>query len=39
MERMMGGQLEHVQEMLSSGAMDIAVQVKDVRVNAGPPGD
>jgi len=37
MERMMGGQLELVQQMLSSGAMDLVVQVTEVRVNAGPP--
>jgi hypothetical protein len=37
MERMMGGQLERMREMMSSGAMNIVVQVTEVRVNAGPP--
>jgi hypothetical protein len=37
MERMMGGQLERMREMMSSGAMNVVVQVTEVRVNAGPP--
>ena len=33
MESMMGGQIEKMEKMLSSGAMDFTVQVKEIRVN------
>lgn len=33
MEKMMGGRLEKMEEMLSSGAMDFTVKVKEIRVN------
>jgi hypothetical protein len=39
MERMMGGQIERMQEMVSSGAMDVVVQVTEIRVNEGRPGE
>lgn len=37
MEQMMGGQLERMEKMLASGAMDFTVEVKEIRVNQGPP--
>lgn len=37
MERMMGGQLERMQEMMGSGAMNFTIEVKELRVNEGPP--
>ncbi len=37
MEGMMGGQMEQMEEMLASGGMDFTVQVKEIRVNQGPP--
>lgn len=37
MEKMMGGQLERMEKLLASGAMDFTVQVKEIRVNEGPP--
>lgn len=37
MKKMMGGQLERIEKMLASGAMDITVDVKEIRVNEGPP--
>lgn len=37
MERMMGGQMEKIEKMLASGAMDVTVQVTEIRVNEGPP--
>ncbi|NIP59008.1 MAG: hypothetical protein GWM92_11950 [Gemmatimonadetes bacterium] len=39
MERMMGGQLERMETLLAQGAMDFTVQVTEIRVNEGPPGD
>lgn len=36
-EETMGGQLEKMEEMLSSGAMDFTVRVTEVRVNGAPP--
>lgn len=39
MERMMGGQMEQVENMMASGAMDLTVQVTEIRVNEGPPSD
>jgi hypothetical protein len=38
MERVMGGQLEKMEEMVTSGALDFTVEVKELRVNEGPPG-
>lgn len=37
MERMMGGQMEELERMLASGAMDVTVEVTEIRVNEGPP--
>ena len=37
MERMMGDQMERIEQMLASGAMDFSVEVKELRVNEGPP--
>lgn len=37
-EGMMGPQLERMREMLSSGAMEMTLQVTDLKVNEGPPG-
>jgi hypothetical protein len=36
MEKMMAGQIERLEEMLESGEMNVTVQVKELRVNAGP---
>lgn len=33
MEQMMGGQLEKMEEMLATGALDLTVEVKEIRVN------
>lgn len=33
MEQMMGGRLEKMEKMLASGAMDLTVEVKEIRVN------
>lgn len=38
MEQMMGGKMEQMEKMLASGAMDFTVQVKEIRVDEGPPG-
>lgn len=38
MEQMMGGQLEKMEEMLATGAMDMTVEVKEIRVNEGDGG-
>lgn len=38
MEQMMGDQLEQMEQMLATGAMDFSVEVKEIRVNEGPPG-
>ena len=35
MERMMGPQMEQLEKMVTSGTMDVTVQVKEVRVNEG----
>jgi len=37
MEQMMGPQLQRMKEILESGKVDVSIQVKDVKVNAGPP--
>jgi uncharacterized protein YhaN len=37
-EGMMGPQLEQMREMLSSGAMEMTLEVTELRVNEGPPG-
>ncbi len=37
MESMMKGQLEQLEQMVNSGSMQITTEVKEVRVNAGPP--
>jgi hypothetical protein len=39
MEKVMGGKLEKMEKMLASGALDLTVEVKEVRVNTGPPSD
>lgn len=39
MERMMGGKMEKMEKMLLSGTMDFTVEVKELRVNEGPPGE
>jgi flavin-binding protein dodecin len=38
MEQMMGGRLEKMEEMLATGAMDMTVEVKEIRVNEGGDG-
>lgn len=37
MEKMMGGRLEQMEQMLAEGSMSFAFVVKDLKVNAGPP--
>ena len=37
MERMMGGQMQKLREMVETGSMEVTTQVKDVQVNQGPP--
>lgn len=37
MERMMGEQMEQVEQMLESGAMDMSITVTELRVNERPP--
>lgn len=39
MQQMMGDQLERMEQMLATGAMDFSVEVEEIRVNEGPPGD
>ena len=39
MERVMGGQLEKMEKMLTPGALDFTATVKEIRVNEGPPRD
>lgn len=39
MERMMGGKMEKMEKMLTSGAMDVTVEVQEIRVNEGPPSE
>lgn len=39
MRRMMGDQFEQIERMLTEGAMDLSIEVTEIRVNAGPPGD
>ena len=36
-ERMMSGQMERMETLLSQGTMDMTLQVTEVRVNEGPP--
>jgi hypothetical protein len=38
MERMMGDRMKQLRSMLESGGTEFIVEVKEVRVNAGPPG-
>lgn len=37
MERMMGPQLEKLEDLVRTGAVDVTVKVEEVRVNEGPP--
>jgi hypothetical protein len=37
MERMMGGQLERLREMVETGSLEIVTQVTEIRVNQGAP--
>ncbi len=37
MESMMKGQLEQLEKMVESGKMEITTQVKELKVNTGPP--
>ncbi|HSG82061.1 MAG TPA: hypothetical protein VLC48_07420 [Gemmatimonadota bacterium] len=36
-QRMMGSRMEEVERMLNSGSMQVTTQVKELKVNAGPP--
>ncbi len=37
MESMMEGKLEQLEQIVNSGSMKIETEVKELRVNAGPP--
>ena len=37
MEQMLGPQMKKMQQMLDTGSMDMTIEVKDVKVNEGPP--
>lgn len=37
MEQMLGPQMKKMQQMLDTGSMDMTIEVKGVKVNAGPP--
>lgn len=39
MRQMMGDQFEQIERMMTEGTMDVTVEVTEVRVNAGPPGN
>lgn len=39
MRQMMGDQFEQIERMMTEGTMDLTVEVTEVRVNAGPPGN
>ncbi len=39
MEKMMGGQMEKLKQMVGGGGMDMEVSVKDVKVNTPPPAE
>lgn len=38
MKKMMGGKIEKMMEMISSGALGFTTEVQELRVNEGPPG-
>lgn len=39
MKQMMGGQMEKLEQMLASGALDMTLEVRELKVNEGPPGN
>lgn len=39
MERLMGPQMENLENMIGSGTFEMTLQVKDLRVNTGPPSE